>query len=236
MVSASFDDTGALVEVTALSTDGARNYHARLSPDGQQVAFDSDRDGERAVYVGRSDGTDVRKVSGDGFAAVPTWSPDGGRLAFVRAELGRARVWNLWLLDLASGEMRRLTFYRVGQMWGASWFPDGSRIAYSHETSLHVLDLSTGGGERFASPVRGRLPRTPAVSPQGDRIVFQVHGDGVWMLELADGSMRRILADPSAEEFAWHPSGGRLAYHSRLDGRWGIWIAAAPMVAQVGNH
>ena len=110
MVSASFDDTGALIEVRALSTDSARNYHVRLSPDGQQVAFDSDRDGERAVYVGGSDGTDVRKVSGDGFAAVPTWSPDGGRLAFVRAELGRARVWNLWLLHLASGEMRRLTF------------------------------------------------------------------------------------------------------------------------------
>jgi hypothetical protein len=49
----------------------------------------------------------------------------------------------------------------------------------------------------------------------------------VWMLHLDDRSMRRILSDPSAEEFTWHPRGGRLAYHSRRDGFWRIWITAA---------
>jgi Tol biopolymer transport system component len=40
--------------------------------------------------------------------------------------------------------------------------------------------------------------------------------------------MRRLIEDPSAEEFAWSPDGRRLAYHSRRDGEWRIWIAASP--------
>ena len=80
-------DDGEL-RVATIVDDGARNYHVRLSPDGTQVAFDSDRDGERGVYVADADGRRVRKVSGDGYAAVPTWAPDGKRLAFLRAEAG----------------------------------------------------------------------------------------------------------------------------------------------------
>ena len=46
-------------------------------------------------------GRNVRRVSGPGFAAVPSWSPDGRRLAFVRAENGKPRVWNIWTVDVA---------------------------------------------------------------------------------------------------------------------------------------
>jgi Tol biopolymer transport system component len=227
-----------LVQVTALTQDGSRNYHARLSPDGNSVAFDSDREGERAVYIARRDGSDVRRVSGPGFGSVPTWSPDGSRLAFVRGEPTRSSVWNLWLLDVASGKLERVTSYPYGQLWGASWFPGGDSVAYSHETSLYVLDLTSGRRERFDSPVPGRTLRTPAVSPDGGRIVFQVQGDGAWMLELADRSVRRILADPSAEEFTWDPRGARVAYHSRRDGQWRLWITAAaptPPAGQLGR-
>jgi hypothetical protein len=218
-----------LIEVRTFADDGSRNYHARLSPDGSTVAFDSDRDGERGVYIARRDGSSPRKVSGSGFAAAPTWSPDGTHLAFVRGELSRPRVWNLWLLDVASGELERVTSYARGQLWSASWFPDGTRVCYSHEESLYVIDLETHARQRFDAPVRGRMVRTPAVSPEGRRIVFQVHGDGVWMLELDTGSMRRILDDATAEEFTWDSRGARVAYHSRRDGQWRIWITAPPL-------
>ena len=64
------DDHGEL-RVATIVDDGVRNYHVRLSPDGKEVAFDSDRDGERGVYVADASGRGVRKVSGDGYAAVP---------------------------------------------------------------------------------------------------------------------------------------------------------------------
>ena len=219
-------ERGVLHVVTILD-DSAKNYHVQLSPDRKSVAFDSDRDGVRGVYVARADGTGVRRVSGDGYAAVPTWAPDGRRLALLRAEHDRPSVWNLWLLDLASGGMTRLTRYRYGQVWGGAWFPDGRRLAYSHEDRLIVLDLGTGRATTHASPIKGRLVRTPAVSPDGRWIVFQVFRDGAWLLNVETGSMQRVLDDASAEEFTWDPSGTRVAFHSRNRGGWGLWVMAA---------
>jgi hypothetical protein len=218
-------DRGVL-HVATIVDDAAKNYHVKLSPDDRTVAFDSDRDGVRGVYVARADGSRVRRVSGNGYAAVPTWSPDGRRLAFLRAENNRPNVWNLWLLELETGEMARLTNYRYGQVWAGAWFPDGRRIAYSHEDRLILLDLDSGRSTSYISPRRARLVRTPAVSPDGRWIMFQVFRDGGWLLDLESGSMQRVLDDPSAEEFTWAPDGRRVAFHSRRSGKWSLWIMA----------
>ena len=218
---------GTTLRITRIVDDNARNFHARPSPDGSQIAFDSDRDGERGVYIANADGTNVKRVSGAGFAAVPSWSPDGSTLAFVRAEADKPRVWNLWTLDLKTGETQRLTSYRYGQMWGGSWFPDGRHVAYSHEFRIVILDTLTGRERSFQTPRKGRIVRTPAVSPDGNRIIFQVYQDGAWLLEVEDGSMRKVLADPTAEEYSWSPDGRRVAYHSRRSGEWGVWLMAA---------
>ena len=216
------------LRVASIVEDGARNYHVQVSPDGRQVAFDSDRDGVRGVYVADADGRGVRRVSGPGYAAVPSWSPDGRQLAFLRGEPDRPAVWNLWLLDRASGRQARLTTFRRGQVWGGAWFPDGRRIAYSHEDRLILHDLRTGRARTIASPLRGRLVRTPAVSPDGRWVIFQVYRDGVWLFDAERGGMQRVLDDPSAEEFAWSPDGRRVAYHSRRSGGWNLWTMALP--------
>jgi Tol biopolymer transport system component len=220
----SLDQASDDLRVMTIVDDGARNYHVQPSPDGLSIAFDSDRDGERGVYVAKRDGTGVHRVSGDGYAGVPTWSPDGKHLAFIRAEPNNSRVWNLWLLAIDSGEMRRLTSFKYGQTWSASWFPNGRQVCYTHEDKLIVQDLATGRITEYASPVRQQLVRTPAVSPDGTKVVFQVYRHGAWLLDLTDGSTRCVLTDPSAEEFAWSPDGRRVAFHSRRDGQWGIWM------------
>ena len=149
-------------------------------------------------------------------------------LAFVRGEPGHEQVWNLWLHDLSTGLDRRLTNYRYGEVWAASWFPDARRVCYSHEDRLVILDIDDGKTRTFASPHAGQLLRTPAVSPDGRRIAFQVMHDGVWLLDISSGAMQRIIEDASAEEFAWAPDGGHLAYHSRRNGAWRIWLATIP--------
>jgi Tol biopolymer transport system component len=51
-----------------------------------------------------------------------------------------------------------------------------------------------------------------------------VRDDGAWVLNLASRTPSRVLADASAEEFAWSPDGRRVAYHSLRGGEWGIWL------------
>jgi hypothetical protein len=215
---------GGDLQVMTIVDDGARNYHAQPSPDGRFIAFDSDRDGERGVYIARQDGSNVRRISGPGYAALPTWAPDGRRVAYVRAESGNPKVWNLWLQGVDEGEPQRLTHYRYGQPWNASWFPDNRRVSYTHEDKIVVLDVDSGRSREFDSPIKGRLVRTPAVSPDGTKVIFQVYRQGAWILDVASGAMACVLVDPTAEEFAWSPDGRRVAFHSRRDGQWGIYI------------
>jgi len=217
-------DRSAVLRVISIVDDRSHNFHARLSPDGRQIAFDSDRDGLRGVYVADRNGQQVRRVSGDGFAAIPTWSPDGRTLAVVRAEPDQPQVWNLWEIDLSNGQGKRLTSHEVGQSWGGSWFPDGQKIAYSHEGRVVVLNLSNGSTRTYPPPRAAEAIGIPAVSPDGRRALFQVAGDGSWLLDFRSGVMKKILSDPSAEAYSWSPDGRRVAYHSRATDVWGVWI------------
>ncbi|WP_162271349.1 TolB family protein [Luteitalea pratensis] len=224
LLQASIGSDGAVDGISTIRQDGARNYHAQVSPDGRRLAYDSDADGTRGVYIANRDGSSPKHVSGTGYASVPAWSPDGQSVAFARAEPGRPRVWNVWTVHVATGALRRHTAHRVGQAWGASWFPDGRQVAYSIEDRLVVRDLENGVARVYRTPVAGRLVRTPAVSPDGQRIVFQVYRAGAWVLDLRTGASRRLLADASAQEFAWSPDGRRVVYDSVRGGEWGIWI------------
>lgn len=215
---------GMTLRITRVEDDGARNYHVQVSPDGEQIAFDSDRDGARGVYVADVDGRGVRRVSGDGFAALPSWSPDGRALLYARAEPRRPEVWNLWSVNLESGQRVRLTSHDAGQPWGGSWFPDGRRVAYARDAALFVLDTGTGRARQFRSPVLGRPMRGPSVSPDGRHIIVQVLRDGAWLMNVSTGSMRRVLPDPTAEAFSWAADGRRVAYHSGRAGGWNVWV------------
>lgn len=223
LMRASFDDRGRPALVTVLQ-DGAANFHVTQSSDRKWIAYDSDRDGTRGVYVAPSDDIlAARRVSGEGYAAVPKWSADGRKLAFVKAEARRPRVWNVWVADLDAHTLSRVSHHSVGQAWGASWFPGNDRVAYSVEDRLVIADLRHGTSRAVRSPRPGRLVRTPAVSPDGKWVVFQVYRDGAWLFEVASGKMRRVLDDATAEEFAWSPDSTRVIYHARRDGAWSLW-------------
>ena len=120
-----------------------------------------------------------------------TPSPNGRWTAFLREEPRPAGVRNLWVRDLNTGAVRRVTNHVLGQPTGVSWFPDGNRIAYAVDDTLVIVEVGSGRSQRVKSPVGGLLVREPVVSPDGTQIEFQLVRDGVWTYDLADGAFRR---------------------------------------------
>jgi TolB protein len=51
------------IEQLTRSAPGVMHYHPKVSPDGNWVAFGSTRDGARALYICRADGSDIRAIT-----------------------------------------------------------------------------------------------------------------------------------------------------------------------------
>ena len=61
-----------------LTDDPAEDFQATWSPEGNRIAFGSDRDGNDDIYVMDADGSNVVRLTDDpddDFS--PDWSPDG---------------------------------------------------------------------------------------------------------------------------------------------------------------
>ncbi len=100
------------------------------SPDGQQIAFSSDRDGEFGIYTMSVGGTDLKKVlSTGGSISGMAWSPDGQSIAL--AQSFGPRFGKLSVLDLKTGNQSEVA-PRIGSSVGSpSWSADGKIIALS---------------------------------------------------------------------------------------------------------
>ncbi len=116
--------------VTNLTADSPESdIQPRFSPDGEYIAFQSNRDGG-GIFVMGATGESVRRLTRFGFN--PAWSPDGREIVFAtesvetdpRDRLGDS---GLWIVGLDVGEPR-LAF--EGDAVHPDWSPGGFRIVY----------------------------------------------------------------------------------------------------------
>lgn len=105
---------------------------AQLSPDGRQLACvvrSVDLPGNTyrsAIHCYATDGSGGRRLTAGPKDRMPSWSPDGRHLAFLRqSESGKPQ---LYLIDTAGGEAWPLTDMPRG-VDGLAWSPDGSQLA-----------------------------------------------------------------------------------------------------------
>ncbi|OAN48524.1 hypothetical protein A6A03_08050, partial [Chloroflexus islandicus] len=99
----SYDDDFVEIEFVTfrnLTNHPANDRFARVSPDGKQIAFASDRDGNWEIYVMNIDGSNVRRLTNHPATDdAPTWSPDGRQLAFASDRDGDFEIYILNVSD-----------------------------------------------------------------------------------------------------------------------------------------
>ena len=128
--------------IQRLTVDG-NNYRPVWSPDGERIAFASDRNGPIGLYWQNADGSGVAEqltTADEGTAHWPeAWSPDGQTLVY-KVEQTSAGGWNiqtnemdLWLLSVENPDERQVFAadpYPVLEV-GATFSPDGEWLAYT---------------------------------------------------------------------------------------------------------
>ena len=103
------------------------------SPDSRYIVFQSDREGDLAIFRQRADGSDsperLSKPEAGVAHAPDSWSPDGGTLL---VEVADEKVWTLWGLRVSDKTMTRVGDIRVDARFAldASFSPDGRWLAY----------------------------------------------------------------------------------------------------------
>jgi TolB protein len=102
------------------------------SPTGTQIAFTSDRTGSPQIYVIGADGLGLQKITSESYCDRPTWSPAPYNEIAYTARTGPGN--DVKVKDLASGEVRRLTFGE-GTNESPSFSPNGRHIAFTSTRS-----------------------------------------------------------------------------------------------------
>lgn len=122
------------------------DMNPQISPDGQRIAFISNRSGSHEVWVSEKDGTREVKLTALNKAstATPRWSPDGQSLVFVSRNEGQS---DLYVIHADGGVPHRITFDAADEVM-PSWSQDGQSLffASSREGDWNIWKMPSEGG------------------------------------------------------------------------------------------
>jgi len=199
-------DTNA---VTQLTNEVGYDIAEAWSPDNKQIAFVSDReDGYYRLYLMNSDGSNQRYIalSTDSERDVTNvaWSPDGRYIVYGTSEHIYAQqvlTPTLFIANLATQEVVRLTSEELGACDEPDWSPDGKWIAMVCSRGV----LTDAYGEVYVIRPDGTDLKQITVKPADYKPSFPPNSFRTWI-----GNPR------------WSPDSNQIVYLAAVNGPWNI--------------
>ncbi|MBN1976782.1 MAG: PD40 domain-containing protein [Anaerolineae bacterium] len=196
----------------------------------ERIAFTSDRDGDKNIYVIETDGTNQRRLTDDPYSDwSPAWSLDG-RLAFYsNRDEGR---YEIYVVEADGSSLQELDVCGMSPVWSS----DGRSVLFACPggTLWEICIMRSDGSDR-RSLITLNLDHNQwwkqfSLSPDGRSIAlsymdFQSGNFEIFIMDV-DGSNRRNLTENSASDVhpTWSPDGRYIAFASNRDGNFEIYV------------
>lgn len=167
-------------------------YAASYAPDGQSIAFISDRSGSEQIWWGDLFSGETRQISDirQGIPKAPRWSPDGRHLVYsVQVPEGSV----IYMGNVDTGEVQVL-IDDVQGLGDAVLAEDGNTLVYAVNSAdgwhLWRTDVDSQTSPQLLTIGAGRTPHT---SPSDNYIYYtRPHGTGIWRVPLAGGEEEQV--------------------------------------------
>ncbi len=202
-----------------LTNDSFMDDQPSWSPDGEQIAFVSNRDGY-GVYLMNADGSNKRKLTGGATAySFPKWTPDGNGIVF-QATINEE--FDVYTIDINGDNLRNLTNDpRLDIMPAVS--PDGRFIAFAsdrtfnpsianrlwQELNYEIYLMSSDGLNVHRLTANDQIDLFPSWSPDSMQIAYNSNYYQIFIMD-RDGSGQRFLTD--GYQPVWSRDGNTIAF------------------------
>jgi Tol biopolymer transport system component/DNA-binding winged helix-turn-helix (wHTH) protein len=204
----SVDSSRPFISTLALEDDPA------FSPTGEALAYSSGPDGgQRKIFVRYLTGGDGIKITSDDFDdASPSWSSDGGHIAYVGSKPGEPC--HLMVATVPAGAVREVGRCARAQESYVAWQPGTSFLYFAEQSALSgdsILRLDLDSGTRAPIVQMPRLNQRIAglrCSPDGKWLAYYLM-TGIVIRNLATGVEKALvptgLRGAPVGQLAWSP-------------------------------
>ncbi len=211
--------------LSPLTVDAGFEGEPTFAPDGQTIAYVSDRTGNFEIFLRQiSGGPDINLTNNPADDMQPSISPDGKQIAFVSSRSGQSDCLcffiygtdqplmggAIWVMPAFGGSPRKI----VDTGTFPSWSPDGSSLIFTKGPwyGQKIYKVSANGGEpqeiavnlKEAAPFFGY----PSYSPDGSQILFEA-ANNIFVVGSGGGDARLVV---EGKHPVWSSDGSSIFY------------------------